>query len=301
MVDLVKQFRSVPVMRVLLPGVAVVGIAALLVWYITDDPLRGVVYVTVTDGLSHAATITLPELSTTTLQVADAALLAQIPSPDGDSTASLTVSLEEGRGIVVSTSGASRTVVLHGTIPTPPAWAHDSSTFAFAVLPAESEGDTGNPATWQVVRAVANGDSLVLGHGFRPMPAFDDRVYALTERGIELLDFGKVGEIVVASAAPVHTATPFAASPDGTQVAWVNPADRSLQVFEHTNGFFVPLLFLPGVSPHSIVFSPDGMYLLVAFQTETETRLSRIRIDGGSTDAVGVLQGGVALHAWHYE
>ncbi len=287
-------------------ALAVVVGGALLLMYL-QMPLQGTVYATsvADDGLRRNISLLLPNLAVTEETIAlgeRVYALARVPSPDGANSAYVVHDLVDGRRVIITAGEVETTVTVFGDVPEIPSWSSDSSTIAFSTLPKLSEEDTGNPDSWLVVRAVLNGDSLIVGRGYHPFPSFDGRVFALTSRGVELLTRdGEEGELVIASAAPVHISTPFAVSEDGTRVAWVNPADRSLQVFEHVNERFVPLLLKPGVPLHSMVFSPDGKYLLGAFQEENNTTLVSIMVDGGRTRDVGIVAGDVALHAWRYE
>jgi microcystin-dependent protein len=288
--------------------VAAIFFVAAMAWLFLPSPILGTVYAAMYNEGGRVApfSFTLPDLATSTassLYTSEGVTtFANIPSPDSAGNVSLTHNQRDSWQVTIVANGADRTVPLHGAVPEVPSWSPDSKTISFAALAATTSDDTGNPDEWLVVRAVLNGDSLVVGHGYHPIPSFDGRVYALTSRGVELLSHeGEEGEVVIASAVPVHISTPFAVSQDGTRVAWVNPADRSLQVFEHVNEYFVPLLLKPGASLQSMVFSPDGRYLLAAIQNETQTKLVSIKVDGGTERKIGVLDGSVTLHAWRYE
>lgn len=288
----------------LLIGIAaIVVLVGVLIWLFVSSPVRGTLYATlITDEGVSAVDVNLDEMlikETGVQNLSAGAVLARIPDPTGKTTALLISKKGEARSIVISDSEGKTRTIMDGTLEAP-SWSSDGRSIAFsALLGGEESSQVDN---WSVMRAVLNGDSISIGNGFKPFPAHNQRTFALTKEGIALLSFnGDTPSVVVASPVEVSMVTPFAVSQDGVRVAWVAPADRSLQVFENVNGYFVPVLVTDALSPETLAFSPDGKYLMGTTYSLATTTLHLIKVSSGSVSTLSEFSGFLRIHTWHYE
>lgn len=156
----------------------------------------------------------------------------------------------------------------------------------------------GNPNSWTVVRVLKNGDALTVGHGIRPQPVLGSETLMLTQEGIVRVRIGEAPELVVASAKKVYD-TPLAATRDGSHIAWVNPADASLQVFTQSAArTYTPHLTLT-IPATSLRFSPDGSYLMATTEDGVHTTLLRIRVKDGVVSKMGTVLEPVRITDWY--
>lgn len=298
--------RSLRDARVAVPGIFVLVVLGGILWYYLASPLTGFVAVTTIseDGSARALRINLEDFSETAYTFngnpAATALLA-VPSPALDKIIFVTRARNEPRTLSITEADGSQAVTIHSGQVESPSWSPDGGSIAFAVRDEVTEG-SGSPEDWRIFRAVRNGDLLPVGNGFRPYPSPHQRTFALTNEGISLLSYSdSEPSLVIASPVFVPETTPFAVSQSGTRVAWVAPADHSLQVFEDVNGYFVPVSLSTDIAPQSLVFSPNGRYLLGTTHTATSTTLHLVTASNGTTKVVAELPGYVILNAWRYE
>jgi WD40 repeat protein len=279
-------------------------ILAGVLWYVTSSPARGVVSATyiAPEGGVRAVDV---ELADSTLSFVTnpydtkAALIAAIPTASGDKVAFLSRTRDGVAHIAVRDTSDRVVPILDGKL-TAPRWSQEGTGLAVSEL--KDEENTVSPNSWTVLRAVTHGDSLPVGQGYQPFPSPNQRTFALTEKGIALLSYSDdPPTIVVASPTVVPVSTPFTVSSDGRLVAWVAPADKSLQIFENVNGYFVPLLLKPGFHAQSLVFSPNGRYLLAASSGAQGSELRIVKVSSGKEYAVGGVDGHLELHTWRYE
>lgn len=258
-------------------------------------PLRGEVAVTIfdTSGARRAEYLSLSPFGVRLVQSENPDVLAAVPAALGARVARIVRTRDESLLVVQDGSVSVPILSTPGALGTPQ-WSRDGRSIAFTAQTPEG--------SWRVSRAVPQGDRLDVGEGFRAYPSATQRTVALTEKGIALLSYADTPPVVVVeSPTPVPVTTPFAVSSDGTRVAWIAPADRSLQVFAYDKGFFVPILLKPAVDAQSIVFSPDGTYLLIARGGVERTELELMTIRNGALRPVSEQSGFVELHAWRYE
>lgn len=273
------------------------------VWYTVTSPYRGTVSGTVIsdDGAVRAVKLLVSDRSLeyyTYPGDTRASLVAAVPAPSGGLTAYLTRSRDKKMYVSVDDGVAIRPQAISSEEVSVPQWSQEGTSFAVSKRESESEA----PEAWTVLRAVKQGDSLVVGSGVRPFPSHNQRTFALTTDGIALLAYSDTNPtIVVASPVPVPVTTPFSVSQDGSRVAWVAPADQSLQVFENVNGYFVPLHISAKSTFRSLVFSPDGRYLIGATHGGATTTLSMVKVSSGRTRLLGEYGGYFELHSWNYE
>lgn len=291
--------------RELLAVLLCVAGAVAIAWVVANNPLQGSVSATVinTDGSTRALEIDVAELTARGYTYRSEQLgliIAAVPNPQKDRTAFVVRTRDGKTHVSVGDTDGQRSTAVHVGTAGIPSWSMDGRSIAVSVQ--DTEGDAGTPESWTVLRAVTNGDSLPIGKGYRPFPSQNQRTFALTSQGIALLSYrGAEPKLVVASPKNVPISTPFAVSQDGTRVAWVAPADNSLQVYENVNGYFVPLLLSKDVRPESMVFSPTGKHLLGTIRGEATTTLQLITVDGGKAFTVGEWPGFLKLHTWLYE
>ncbi len=289
-------------------GAALLILLSVLLYFFLQSPLRGFAPGTLigADGIASAVSLSL---TTRTLEPPSvsagekASLLAAVPDYTMEKFALLSRTKDGVRHIVITDSkGGKRVSVKDGTSDVP-AWSSDGSSIAFSELnETGSSTNAGDPDQWLVLRAVPNGNSLVVGRGYHPHPSSGQRTIALTSTGIALISYSDAKPtVVVASPTFVPITTPFAVSEDGMRVAWVAPADHSLQVFENKNGYFVPLLLTHALEPRTMAFSPDGSYLLGTTYSGATTTVSLITVSGGKVSTVGAYPGYLKLHTWLYE
>ena len=307
MTDLTHTLRSVRDARVF--GLVLVALALCggVLFVVLTSPLHGFVSATVfdADGTTHAVTIDVTDLTTARAQFAadeKALLIAAVPSPATGKSAFVTRTKGGAMHVSVGDMLGKRVVEIADGSVTTPTWSQDGASIAVAAHDSEATTTLNDPSAWTVLRAVTHGDSLTVGHGYHPFPSQNQRTFALTAGGIVLLSYNDLPPtIIVASPKPVPLSTPFTVSLDGSRVAWVAPADHSLQVFENVNGYFVPLLLKKDSTLQSLVFSPDGAYLLGASQNEATSTLSLVRVKDGVSTNVGDIGGFVKLNTWLYE
>ncbi len=78
-------------------------------------------------------------------------------------------------------------------------------------------------------------------------------------------DTAKTEQLLVATAIAPLPRTPLAVWGDGARLAWVSPADGSVQVFERTeHGSYAPLYLTQDLLVNSLGFSTDGSTLVLA-------------------------------------
>lgn len=285
-----------------LGGALIVLVAAVLIWYVLTSPLRGFVSGTVIaeDGSIRAVKISVKEVGLEYYSIPDAqvALVAAVPAPSGGATAYVTQTRDRQMHVSLSDGTRLGPTAISGESVSVPQWSSEGISVALSKRDSEEPG----PEAWTVLRTVRQGDSLTVGKGVKPFPSPNQRTFALTSDGVALLSYSdNEPTIVIASPVPVPETTPFAVSQDGMRVAWVAPADKSLQVFENVNGYFVPLL-LQNKSPfQTLVFAPDGRHLIGGSHSETTTSLSIVKISSGKTSVLGTIGGLLELHTWNYE
>lgn len=282
--------------------------AAILVgWYLWSSyQLSGTVYATVigTDGTVRSISFNAGSVDEVTYrtfkQDIRRAVISVVPAPHGEQAAFVTRSRGAPPELSIGTPDGDATKVVSVGDVSDPRWSPEGAGIAFSVR--DETGDATTPEGWEVTRAVPQGDALAVGRGYGPHPSPGQRTYALTSRGIALLAYDDVAPtLVVASPVPVPLSTPFTVSQDGTRLAWVAPADRSLQVFENAGGYFVPLALEKEFIPETMTFSPDGRALLGTTHTEATTTVTLFTISTQRVRTLGTLSGFLRLHAWTNE
>lgn len=304
MIDFKQPFTTLQDPRILLPVSIVIIFCAVYVWTVVFSPLSGTVSATLIEsGVPRAIAFSVHDLSSTYYTFASdpaVSLIAAVPSPTLSKTAFVTRARDGLMRVSIgSPRGDEVTSVLDGTVGVP-TWSEDGGSIAVARF--GEEGVAPTPESWVVLRAVSHGDSLSVGRGSQPHPSPNQRTFALTSQGVALLSYSdNEPAIVIASPTRVPITTPFAVSQDGSRVAWVAPADQSLQVFENQNGYFIPLLLSTDIQPQSMVFSENGQYLLGTTYTEATSTLHVIHISSGKVSHVGEMGGYLKLHTWLYD
>lgn len=122
----------------------------------------------------------------------------------------------------------------------------------------------------------------------------DGSVLTLDKEGIVRLAGGSKGQksVLVASVAPPPARTPLAVWNKGARIAWVNPADGSLQVFEKTSfGSYAPIALYAGVFANSIGFTEEGTVLAYAILGESSTDVYAFNLESQTITRVTTLEG----------
>jgi hypothetical protein len=126
----------------------------------------------------------------------------------------------------------------------------------------------------------------------------DGTSITVTEAGLvrDFMNAKREPQILVASPLPPRRMTPFAVWNDGQRVAWVSPADYSLQVYERSmRGTYLPLFLGEELRADSIVFSVDGTHVVAAAIGETTTDIHLIDVPENSIEHVATLPGYISL------
>lgn len=98
--------------------------------------------------------------------------------------------------------------------------------------------------------------------------------------------------LLVASAVPTTALTPLSVWGDGEKIAWVSPADNSIQVFEkNERGVYLPVFVRAGIPVSSLQFSAYGDALIVAKIGLSDTSLSVLSLTSGSVRSVTTVPG----------
>ena len=89
--------------------------------------------------------------------------------------------------------------------------------------------------------------------------------------------------VLVASPVPPPMRTPLAVLQEGALVAWLSPADQSLQVFERTSrGSYIPTYLHEDLVANSIGFTEDGTVLVFArIEEDATTSFYGIELESG--------------------
>ena len=117
----------------------------------------------------------------------------------------------------------------------------------------------------------------------------DGSVIGLTPAGVVMADTQNRTSVLIASTVAPTLQTPLAVWSDGERIAWLNPADNSIQVFQRSErGAYIPILLNATLVPSSIGFTEDGT-VLVATKTivqkdgKSSTDLFAIKIQPSSS------------------
>jgi hypothetical protein len=102
----------------------------------------------------------------------------------------------------------------------------------------------------------------------------DGSIVTLNDTGVVTRQGNSKGplSVLISSTERPTLKTPFAVWGDAEKIAWVNPADNSLQVFERTaRGTYNPVFLDSTIRANSIAFTEDGGTLIVAQVRATQT------------------------------
>lgn len=98
--------------------------------------------------------------------------------------------------------------------------------------------------------------------------------------------------VLVASPVAATARTPLAVWGDGARIAWVNPADTSLQVYARTErGTYTPVYVNQDLRPNSLQFTKDGSSLVVAKILGGNTDVFDIMLESGAIERITTIEG----------
>lgn len=288
----------------------VVGLIALAQYF--SSPLQGDVWLFVTqpERLPTVQAYTLPRLMPSefpygaTVDIATVEqktlMMSATRAPDGTVAY---LSKKAGSWEVFFSNGtAERVVTQTKTIKRDLVWAPDGLSLAFSEISATSTAaERFNPDAWQVVRLLRSGDQIIFGNGVRPQILAGSETAALTSRGIVSLSLERPPKVLVASAVQIQD-TPLSASYAGEKIAWINPADQSLQVFAVTPArTYEPVLMKQKFAASSLLFSEDGQSLLATRSEDHATMLVHVSLLTGVERVSAVLPYDAVLTAWIHD
>lgn len=131
------------------------------------------------------------------------------------------------------------------------------------------------------------------------------RVFALSDASVVTLDTpgvvrrggGQDGvSVLVASPVAPFLNTPLSVWGDGARVAWVSPADRSIQVFVRSQrGAYLPGYLNRDLSVSSLGFTENGDTLVVGRMDRDSTDLYAIKLTNGRVIKLTTLPGFVKV------
>ena len=291
-------------------AVAVAGGVALFLWlFFFATPLTGEVWVQAArEGrLLTMYAYKLPELKEinfpygASVEIATVAqktlMLDATPSPDG-----VVAYLSKSKGqwqVFFSDHGTERVITHTPTMKRDLVFSPDGLSVAFSEISATSSvAMRQNPDSWSVVRMLRSGASVVVGTGTHPHALRGSETVAVTSRGVESFAVGRDPEILIKSVVPVFE-SPLAVSRDGNRLAWVNPADHSLQVFEYTAAHtYAPIVIKEAFPATSLLFSFDGTALIATRSREHDVVLTHIRLPSGVEHNIPQLHADDVVTAW---
>ncbi len=210
---------------------------------------------------------------------------------------------KSGRGweVFVVRNSITNQLTFTNTVKRDLRWSSDFKTLLYSELPIDSSLNGRNRLEdWQVVRLELTGEQDELGSGIRPWGLSNGSVISLTSSGIGMLgnSSNEVSTPLISSALFI-TDTPVAMSLDGARIAWVNPSDRSLQIFERSlQGTYTPILIIPGVSATSLAFNRAGTLLITASGGEGGTDIRVVDIRRSNMKLIGTIPGIAEITDW---
>jgi hypothetical protein len=107
--------------------------------------------------------------------------------------------------------------------------------------------------------------SLISGGASRTYRFPDGSAISLAPAGVVLADSDENVSVLIASPVSPTLQTPLAIWNEGARIAWVSPADQSLQVFERSaRGTYLPIYLGTSDKVGSLGFTEDGTVLVIA-------------------------------------
>jgi hypothetical protein len=201
--------------------------------------------------------------------------------------------------IFFSEAGTERAVTDTDTIKRDVVWADGGGSIAYAEIATSSTlTERLDPNAWSVVRMLRNGQRITVGNGIRPQSLVGSETAALTSRGVEVFLPFEESRLIIESPVPVLD-TVFAVAPGGKRIAWINPGDQSLQVFERTPAqTYAPVYVKEGIRAQGMAFSDDGGSLLLSETREGGTLVVHLDLETGRTRSTTRIPVRGILSAW---
>lgn len=126
----------------------------------------------------------------------------------------------------------------------------------------------------------------------------DGSIIRLDPAGVIRLNQGPLGPVSVLIASPVAPtlSTPLSVWGDADRVAWMSPADGSVQVFARSErGAYLPVLLNHEIRPNSLGFSDDGSFLVAGVMRKDSTDFYALNLQNSKVSRVGTISGLVSV------
>lgn len=114
----------------------------------------------------------------------------------------------------------------------------------------------------------------------------------LNDAGIVHTIGDQISSVLIASPVAPVLRTPLSVSNEGARIAWMSPADNSIQVFDKTErGAYVPVYLNTELRVNSLGFNEDGSVLVASRMLESTTEIYAIHIDSGRVTLLSTIEG----------
>jgi hypothetical protein len=126
----------------------------------------------------------------------------------------------------------------------------------------------------------------------------DGSIIRLDPAGVIRLNQGPLGPVSVLIASPVAPTlrTPLTVWGEADRVAWMSPADGSVQVFARSErGAYLPVLLNHEIRPNSLGFSDDGNFLVAGVMRKVSTDFYALNLQNNKVSHVGTISGLVSV------
>lgn len=133
--------------------------------------------------------------------------------------------------------------------------------------------------------------SLITTMSARMFMLSDGSMVTIDTPGIVRKGSGTMAVLVASPVAPLLR-TPLSVALDGAYLAWVNPADSSVQVFARSpRGSYLPAYVNRDILPNSLGFTEDGTALVVGKLGTEDTTFYTIDLTSGSVTHLTTVTG----------
>ncbi|MEN9390492.1 MAG: hypothetical protein RLZZ283_592 [Candidatus Parcubacteria bacterium] len=134
--------------------------------------------------------------------------------------------------------------------------------------------------------------NLIVSSSAKLYQRADGSVIGLTPAGVVMADIQNRTSVLIASTVSPTLRTPLAVWAGGDRIAWMNPADNSVQVFDRSaRGTYLPSYLNTDLHPNSLGFTDDGSILVATALVGDTTEIYAIRLNSGSVSKVSTIDG----------